>query len=76
MRSNCKISKTKKYNYLNLMDQTPEKTNLNKNEPRINRGFELMLRYNSKEETPIQPEPEPELKLDPAPKPKRWWRIW
>ena len=56
------------------MSQNSKKTNLNKDEPRINRGFELMLRYNSKEEKPTQPEPE--LKLEPAPKPKRWWRIW
>ena len=60
------------------MSQNSKKTNLNKDEPRINRGFELMLRYNSKEEKPIQPEPKPEqeLKLKPAPKPKKWWRIW
>ena len=60
------------------MSQNSKEKHLNKDEPRINRGFELMLRYNSKEEKPIQSEPEsePELKLKPAPKPKRWWRIW
>ena len=73
MYSNSKVFKTAKYNYLS-MSQNSKKTNLNKDEPRINRGFELMLRYNSKEEKPIQPEPE--LKLKPAPKPKKWWRIW
>ena len=60
------------------MSQNSKENHLNKDEPRINRGCELMLRYNSKEEKPIQPkpEPEPELNLKPAPKPKRWWRIW
>ena len=58
------------------MNDPPKESNLNKNEPQINRGFELMLRYNSRRENPKQSKPEPEKKLEPAPKPKKWWRIW
>jgi hypothetical protein len=58
------------------MNEPPKESNLNKNEPQINRGFELMLRYNSREEKPKQSKPEPEKKLEPASKPKKWWRIW
>lgn len=75
MHSNSKIFKTAKYNYLS-MSQNSKGKHLNKDEPHINRGFELMLRYNSREEKPKQSKPEPEKKIEPEPKPKRWWRIW
>lgn len=53
------------------MNKRSEKTNLNKNEPQINRGFELMLRYLNREEVKVTP-----IESEPESKPKKWWRIW
>ena len=63
------------------MDYDTEEDDLNKTEPHINRGFELMLRYISRRRENLKSK-ENEiktkelLKLEPECKQKKWWKIW